>query len=228
MPVSWRVEEGSLYVGAVAVDLVCVLVQLLLSFVEELGGESLVLRRAVLIRVLSLLCRGEDYRLWDVFHRLAHVRREFLGELRYRGVGLGARPRQETHPPVVGCHRCRCLVCSAVRERLAAQRGWLLVQRLRVVMVLDHLLDLVLAESQVVAQRWLAWLSELAERGTLLPVRIWDLLSCLNLGETLLRIITVASYILQVAVKLWSPFAAADAAPQHVLAQLSFDLGVRY
>ena len=57
-------------------------------------------------------------------------------------------------------------------------------------------------------------------------MRIRNLLSRLHLGEALLRIITVASYILQVAVKLWSPFAAADTAPQHILAQLSFDLVV--
>ena len=49
MPVSRRREERSLDVGAVAVYLICVFVELLLSLVEELWSECLVLRRAVVV-----------------------------------------------------------------------------------------------------------------------------------------------------------------------------------
>ena len=57
-------------------------------------------------------------------------------------------------------------------------------------------------------------------------MRIRHLLGRLDLCETLLRIIAVASYILKVAVKLGPPFAATDATPEHVLAELGLDLVV--
>ena len=59
-------------------------------------------------------------------------------------------------------------------------------------------------------------------------MRAWDLLSCLNLRETLLRVIAVACYVMQVVVELRTTLAATDTTAEHVLAQLSFDLGVRY
>ena len=95
-------------------------------------------------------------------------------------------------------------------------------------MVLHHLLDLILAEPEIVSivQGCPALLRELAERGAQFPVRIRHLLCRLDLRETLLRIIAVASYILKVTVKLWPTLAAADATSKHVLAELGFDLVV--
>ena len=58
-------------------------------------------------------------------------------------------------------------------------------------------------------------------------MRSWNLLSCLYLRETLLRVIAVSSNIVQITVKLRSTLAATNTATEHVLTELSFDLCVR-